>query len=220
MTKLNDNPDWLYLLRDFDNVYRRGSAGGSAVIRGHQRRVRDILSLAMKVNPGFATRAPEEKPVVRHLGRALDLASTGPLAGMARTIARVAPELTWEWGYERLGRNLGNRYAYCEVLGPKGPVVADSLIVGLVLFAPATTYPQHSHPDIEESCVSLGGAWSENDGAVYAPGSMILNRSGHEHRITIGDREPCLLAYAWIGPPDRLRNPDMKFSRAARKAGA
>jgi dimethylpropiothetin dethiomethylase len=217
MTKLNAHPDWLYLLRDFDNVYRRGSAGGSAIIRGHQRRVRDTLSLILKANPTLTPREPETKPVVDHLGRALDLASVGPLAGMARTIARLAGELTWEWGYERLGRDLGNRYAYCEFVGPRGPVAAESMIIGLVLFAPATTYPQPSHPEIEESYVSIGGAWSENDGAVYAPGSMILNRSGHEHRITVGDREPCLLAYAWIGPPARLANPDMKFSRHGRR---
>lgn len=217
MTTLATHPDWLYLLRDFDTVYRRGSAGGSAVIRSHQRRVRDALSQVLKSNPKFSPREPETKPVVKHLGRALDLASVGPLTSMTRTISRLTEDLTWEWGYQRLARDLGNRYAYCEFLGPNGPVVAETLILGLVLFAPGTTYPQHSHPEIEESYVSLGGAWSENDGAVYAPGSMILNRSGHEHRITIGDREPCLLLYAWIGPPERLAHPDMKFSRRGRR---
>lgn len=68
------------------------------------------------------------------------------------------------------------------------------MIISLVLIAPATTYPQHIHPGVEESYVFLGGAWSKDDGAVYAPGSMIFNSSGHEHRITISDREPCLLA--------------------------
>lgn len=36
-------------------------------------------------------------------------------------------------------------------------------------------YPQHSHTDIEESYISVAGAWSENDVAVYAPGSLIFN---------------------------------------------
>ena len=78
--------------------------------------------------------------------------------------------------------------------------------------APKTTYPQHSHHEIEESYISIAGAWSENDVAVHAPGSLILNRPGDEHRITTADREPCLLAYAWTGPGDRLNAPDMKFS--------
>lgn len=217
MTTLATHPDWLYLLREFDTIYRRGSAGGSGVIRGHQRRVRDTLSLILKSNPPVAPRKPESKPVVAHLGRALDLAVTGPLAGMSRTIERLTEDLTWEWGYDRISKDLARRYAYCDLLGPRGPVVDGRLILGLVLFAPGTTYPQHSHPGIEESYISLGGAWSENDTAVYAPGSLILNRPGDEHRITIGDREPCLLAYAWLGAPDRLAQPDMKFSRKGRR---
>ncbi|WP_370300673.1 dimethylsulfonioproprionate lyase family protein, partial [Pseudooceanicola sp.] len=77
---------------------------------------------------------------------------------------------------------------------------------------------QHSHSDIEESYVSVSGAWSENETAVFAPGSMILNRSGQEHRITTGEYDPCLLAYAWIGPEERLSAPGMRFS-ATRRAG-
>ena len=217
MVGLGDQPDWLYLLNEFDAVYRRGSAGGRGGIRGHQRRVRARLRLILRTQKDLTLRAPEDKPVLVHLGRALDLSSPGPLAGMARTVVRLKHLLTWEWGYQQISKDLAKRYAYCEVLGPQGPVVANSLILGLVLFAPGTTYPRHSHTDIEESYISLGGAWSENDGAVYAPGSLILNRPGHEHRITIGDREPCLLAYAWIGPPERLTEPGMKFSNKSRR---
>ena len=217
MQKISDNPDWLYLLREFDNIYRRGSAGGSAVIRRHQRVVRERLSQVLKSNPVLSFRDPEGKTVLAHLGRALDSAYGGPMAPMARVVERLKSTMTWEWGYEKLPNELSKRYAYAEILGPNGPVIADSLILGLVLFAPSTTYPQHSHTDIEESYVSISGAWSENDGAVYAPGSLILNRPGHEHRITIGDREPCLLAYAWVGPPERLAQPDMRFSRRTRR---
>ena len=107
---------------------------------------------------------------------------------------------------------LARRYAYCEVLGPRGPVRCERLILGFVLFAPDTTYPQHSHHDIEESYVSVAGSWSENDAAVYAPGSLILNGAGEEHRIATGRGDPCLLAYAWVGPPDALARPSMKLS--------
>lgn len=107
---------------------------------------------------------------------------------------------------------LSQRYAYCEILGPRGPVLAERIILGFVLFAPNTIYPQHSHEEIEESYISVAGAWSENDAAVYAPGSLILNRSGDEHRITTGDLEPCLLAYAWTGPEEALAAPGMTLS--------
>ncbi|MBM85100.1 MAG: dimethlysulfonioproprionate lyase DddL [Rhodospirillaceae bacterium] len=217
MNKVNDTPDWLYLLREFDNIYRRGSAGGSSVIRRHQRVVRERLSHALKSNPELVLQEHCEKPVLAHLGRALDAAYGGPMAPMARVIERLKGTMNWEWGYERLSNDLSKRYAYTELLGPKGSVVSDTLILGLVLFAPRTTYPQHSHADIEESYVSISGAWSENDAAVYAPGSLILNRPGHEHRITIGDRKPCFLAFAWVEPPDRLAQPAMKFAKQPRR---
>jgi len=34
------------------------------------------------------------------------------------------------------------------------------------------------------------------------------------HRITTADREPCLLAYCWVGTPEDLRHQEMAFSRA------
>jgi len=210
--RLLDHPNWLYLLREFDSLYRHGSAGGSAAIRGHRKRVRDRLSSAMARNPEMTERASQTKPVTAHLPRALDLGERGAMQGMARALREVRDQLTWEYGYERIPRALSQKYAYCEILGPQGPVKCDSLILGFVLFAPNTTYPQHSHSEIEESYISVSGAWSENNAAVFAPGSLILNRSGDEHRITTGDRDPCLLAYAWTGPEARLAKPGMKLS--------
>lgn len=218
--RLNDKPDWLYLLREFDSLYRYGSAGGSPAIRAHRKTVRDRLSAAMAANPEINERASDTKPVTAHLARALDLGERAAMQGMARALREVREALTWEYGYERISKTLSQKYAYCEVLGPKGPVPCENLILGFVLFAPNTTYPQHSHKEIEESYISISGAWSENNAAVFAPGSLILNRSGDEHRITTGDRDPCLLAYAWTGPKDRLTNPDMKLTgkRRARPA--
>ncbi|MCG6884448.1 MAG: dimethylsulfoniopropionate lyase [Silicimonas sp.] len=215
--RLSESPDWRYLLREVDAMYRRGSDGGSAAIRRHRRHVRERLSAVVEANSEMITRVPEEKPVCSYLGRALDNGQGGAMAAMARALARVASQLTWEYGYAKVPKALAEKYAYCELMGPQGPVPAERIILGLVLFAPKTTYPQHSHADIEESYISISGAWSENDLAVYAPGSLILNRAAHEHRITTGAEEPCLLAYAWTGFPERLSSPGMKFS-ARRKA--
>ena len=210
--RLADAPAWLYLLREFENLYRFGSAGGSKPIRRHRKAVRDRLSALITANPALVARAPGRKPVVDHLPRALDLGERTAMQGMARALRAVQDGLTWEYGYEKLSATLARKYAYCEVLGPQGPVPDDRLILGFVLFAPGTTYPQHAHAEIEESYISVAGDWSENNAAVYAPGSLILNVPGHEHRITTGDREPCLLAYAWTGPAERLVAPDMKLS--------
>ena len=212
MTRLGDVPNLTYLVRDFDVVYRQGSAGGSTVIRSHMRRVRETISDVLEENPPVVDRDPQPKPVVAHLPRALDLGARGVLAAMSRSIERVAPRLTWEYGYDKVRPSLAKKYAYCEIVGPQGPVVTPDVILGLVLFAPRTTYPQHAHREIEESYVAVAGAWSENDAAVHAPGSLILNRSHHEHRITTGISDPCLLAYAWLGPRERLCAPGMRFS--------
>lgn len=212
--KFLDVPEWVYLVREFDAVYRYGSAGGSRSIRSHRRRVRESISAVFETNPAVVDREPATLPVVAHLPRALDLGGRGAVDGLSRTLGPVVSKMTWEYGYERVPRPLVKKYAFCELVGPRGPVVSDAVILGLVLFAPRTTYPQHHHTGIEESYVSLAGSWSENDDAVYAPGSLILNRSEHEHRITTGDYEPSLLAYAWVGAAERLASPGMRFSRA------
>jgi dimethylpropiothetin dethiomethylase len=210
---LRDCPNWKYLLQEFDTLYRMGSSGGSSAIRSHRKRVRDQLSKAIKSNPVVLASNPASLPVTAHLPRALDLGERGAMQGMARALREVSSDLEWQYGYDKLPKNLVKKYAYCEVLGPRGPVPTDQLIIGFVLFAPATTYPQHSHTEIEESYISIAGSWSENNAAVFAPGSLILNTPGSKHRITTGDIDPCLLAYAWTGPTQRLISPDMNFSR-------
>ncbi len=210
--RLYDCPNWLYLLREFEAMYRYGSDGGSKLIRGHRRRVREMLTAIIDTNAAIMPRVPETKPVTEHLPRALDLGERGVMQSMARALARVSDKLTWEYGYQKVPRPLAKKYAFCDIAGPQGPIRSEKLVLGFVLFAPKTTYPQHSHTDIEESYISVAGAWSENDAAVYAPGSLIVNRPGDEHRITTGDHTPCLLAYAWAGSPERLAAPGMKFS--------
>lgn len=210
---IQDTPGWRYLLQEFDALYRIGSAGGSPIIRSHRKQVRDRLSQTLRSHTPVRERPAKSLPVTAHLSRALDLGERGAMQGMARALRDVAGQLEWEYGYQKVPKALVKKYAYCEVLGPRGPVLADNLIIGFVLFAPATTYPQHSHPDIEESYISVAGSWSENNAAVFAPGSLILNTPGSKHRITTGDRDPCLLAYAWVGTKDRLLAPDMTFKR-------
>ncbi|MAY47469.1 MAG: dimethlysulfonioproprionate lyase DddL [Rhodobacteraceae bacterium] len=217
--RLGDQPRWLYLLREFETLYRYGSAGGSKSIRSHRKKVRDALSSMIANNPPVLYRMPDSKPVTAHFSRALDLGERGSMQGMARALREVRSELCWQYGYAKLPRTLAQKYAFCEITGPMGPVQSERLVLGFVLFAPSTTYPQHSHNDIEESYISISGAWSENDAAVYSPGSLILNKPGDEHRITTGEPDPCLLAYAWIGSQERLAAPGMKLT-ATRKARA
>jgi dimethylpropiothetin dethiomethylase len=214
--RISESPDWLYLLREFYELYRYLPAGGSEVIRRHQRAAREAASRVMKADAPLVSEPPATLPVTAHLRRAFDEARPERTAPVVSAIEAVADRLIWRYGYEKLPKALERSYAYAELAGPNGPVETVEVIFGLVLFAPGCNYPAHAHDDIEESHVCLSGAVSENHQGVFAPGSLIFNPPGHTHRITVSDREPALLAYAWIGPEAALAGQKMKFSRPKR----
>jgi dimethylpropiothetin dethiomethylase len=215
--RLQDRPDWLYLLRDYYELYRRLSAGGSAKIRSHQKTVRDGISRVIKANAEVHEHDPVSKPVTAHWRRALDNGRMERHAPFIRALESVQAHLVWQYGYEKVPRGLERTYAYAELVGPTGPVITDEVILGLVLFAPGCTYPAHAHDGISESYICLSGAVSENDQGVYAPGSLIFNPPEQRHRITVADQNPALLCYAWTGARDKLANQKMVFSRGPKK---
>ena len=211
--QLSDCPNWVYILREFKDLYR-SNAGGSPKIRAHQRVVREAINRLMGSNPEMAWATPEAKPVTGHLRRALDNGRRETTESVCAAIDAVVPQLTWLYGYEKVPRGLSKKYAYAEIAGANGPVLSDGVILGLVLFAPKCTYPAHSHDGLTESYYTLSGSVSENDDGVWAPGSLVFNPPGRMHRITVSDREPALLAYAWHGPKEKLADQKMVFSRA------
>jgi dimethylpropiothetin dethiomethylase len=211
--RLNDIPDWIYLLREFYEIYRFLSSGGSNHIRAHQRAVREAISRVMSSNRQLVLGTGIQKPVTGHLRRALDEGRVERHSNIIRAIEAVQASIDWQYGYEKVPRGLKDKYAYAELCGPSGPVISEEVILGLVLFAPDCTYPSHAHDGITESYVCLSGAVSENHQGVYAPGSMIFNPPGQRHRITVSNREPALMAYAWVGPKDKLADQKMVFSR-------
>lgn len=211
--RLNDHPDWTYLLRDSYDLYRRLSAGGSAQIRSHQRTVRERINRVLKANAELHFCDPATKPVTRHFQRSLNNGRLERHAPFIRTLEAIQDTLVWQYGYEKVPRGLARKYAYAELAGPTGPVITTEIILGLVLFAPTCTYPAHAHDGITESYICLSGAVSENDQGVYAPGSLIFNPPEHLHRITVADHNPALLLYAWEGSPEKLASQKMVFTR-------
>ena len=213
---LSDLPDWLYLLHEYYAFYRDLSAGGSPVIRAHQRAVRTAVRSLIKANSPVRCVEAAQRPVTGHLRRALDQGRLERHASMIRALEAVQCDLRWEIGYRKPPPGLERKFAYAEIAGPSGPVQAENVIVGIVLFAPGCTYPAHAHSGISESYICLSGAVSENHQGVYGPGSMIFNQPGHTHRITVSDWEPALLAYAWSGSAEALRQHNFAFSRRRR----
>ncbi|WP_200808719.1 hypothetical protein [Tistlia consotensis] len=81
--RLHDCPDWLYLLREFDTLYRAGLAGGSRLIRSHRKRVRETLSAIIDADPAVASRGvPPPSP-------------WSPTCRAPSTWASAAPSATW-----------------------------------------------------------------------------------------------------------------------------
>ena len=214
---LSDRPAWGYLLRDFLEMYRIIPAGGSAKIRAHQRLVREKITAVLRADPPLRQTKGNARPVTTHLQRALDQGRGGAMSRVIRSIDGLSGQISWQYGYEKVPRGLDQKYAYAELLGPAGPVTSDQIILGLVLFAPGCIYPNHAHEGITESYICLSGAMSQNDQGVYVPGSMIFNAPGQMHRITVADLEPSLLAYAWVGPVEKLISQKMVFARKPRK---
>ncbi|MEL6767689.1 MAG: dimethylsulfonioproprionate lyase family protein, partial [Pseudomonadota bacterium] len=134
-------------------------------------------------------------------------------APLVRTLERLVPRLAWLYGYDKVPKGLVDRFAWAELAGPQGPVATEEVIIGLVLFAPGCTYPSHAHTGITESYFVLSGSVSQNDDGVFTPGSMLFNPPGRRHRITVGQRDPALLAYAWVGARDELAGQKLSFRK-------
>ncbi|MEM7056090.1 MAG: dimethylsulfonioproprionate lyase family protein [Pseudomonadota bacterium] len=216
MTKLADRPDWVYLLREVRELYRLSGAGGSTKIRSHQRVVREGISKILANGTETVATECDNKPVTVHLRRAMDNGRAGSTWPIIRALDAILPELSWLYGYEKVPRGLAKKYAFAEIAGQRGPIISPGLTLGLVLFGPKCTYPAHAHDGLTESYYVLSGSVSENDEGVWAPGSLIFNPPGRMHRITVSDREPALLAYAWHGPKEKLASQKMVFTRTAK----
>ena len=210
---LQELPDWRYLLQEFEELYRFVPAGGSDRIASHQRRTRDAINRILRTNAKVQLQYPARKPVTAHLRRALDEGRQTPMAPVLRALDAVKDHFSWQYGYEKVPKGLQNKYAYAEVAGINGPILADVIILVVVLSSPYCTYPAHAHQGITVCYLCLSGAVSENHQGVYVPGSMIFNPTDHLHRITVGKREPALLAYAWTGDKEDLHNQKMVFTR-------
>jgi len=216
--RLSDSPSLSYLIQEIDATYQRGSCGGSRVIRAHMSRVHSRLRRLFASDPAVDTKDYTAKtiPVTAHFPRAISSGFQGCTAPLLHALSQISGDLEWRYDYTqyRSGRNaLHNKMGWTELVGPKGMVKSNQIVVGFVLLAPNTTYPTHVHKDISESYVSLSGCWSENDTGVYMPGSLVFNPPGMPHKITTGTKDPCLLAYVWEGEPDALGLPQTSFCK-------
>ncbi|OWZ84354.1 dimethylsulfonioproprionate lyase family protein [Natranaerobius trueperi] len=157
-------------------------------------------------------RSKQTKPVCNYLENIFNnYQDDEPLLDYLKDLSHL---LTWEFGYDELPDNLKERYAFAELLGPRGMVISDELILGLVLLAPNTYYPRHRHPNITETYICLYGSCSidlQNQRNVLQKNDYLFVPKGNLHAIFSDKDNPCLLAYAWTSDAKTLKTNQMKL---------
>ncbi len=145
---------------------------------------------------------PAGLPVLAWLSRTRSCAVPGTQA-LVDAIAAMGASLPWGQSYAAadFGVDFQTRYGFMELIGPRGPFVADDIACGLLLFAPEMEYPQHRH-EAEEIYLVLAGtaAWraGTKDYATVPPGGVLHRRSWVPHATRMG-AEPMLALYLWRG---------------------
>ncbi|MCX5512552.1 hypothetical protein C3941_04345 [Kaistia algarum] len=136
------------------------------------------------------------------LAPALSAARSGPERELAGTIAILADELRWTFGYAPDPRRptLSDAIGFADILGKSSLLPASGIVAGLTLIAPHTYYPLHIHPAVELYLVLSGTAeWTAGSTiAAQPPGTLILHPSDLPHAMRTG-HEPLLALFTWSG---------------------
>jgi hypothetical protein len=152
--------------------------------------------------PATRPAPPATLPVLAWLPQARVCAGPETQA-LVDAVAELADTLPWgqNYGAADFGAAFQARYGFMELIGPRGPFVAEEIACGLLMFAPDTEYPQHRH-EAEEIYVVLAGRaeWraGAEDYAIAAPGAVLHRRPWSPHATRMGS-EPMLALYLWRG---------------------
>jgi dimethylpropiothetin dethiomethylase len=201
---------WYRLLAGFYSGYENISCGGNNTIKQHKARILQRLQYYTH-HVDLELVEPEQKPVCKYLTQAIKNGMESWYLPILPAIGHMKKHLKWEYGYNHLPGNLKEKYAYTEVLGPRGPFIDKDLILGLLLLAPSAEYPKHKHPGIEESYLCLAGSVAYNDVGVFSTNTLIYVPPGETHQLSSDTEEPVLLAYAWLADQKTLKNASMEW---------
>lgn len=112
--------------------------------------------------------------------------------------------LEWSSHYERspLTESFIDGLALAQIVGPRGLLHSEDVIVGIFCFAPGFEYPEHGHA-AEEVYLLLSGDADFRQGAngswnQISPRDMVLHTSNQPHGIRTF-RLPAVGLYSWYG---------------------
>lgn len=161
---------------------------------------------------GLTMPEPSSRPVVDdHLETACG--ASGHWSGIAAEVAKAVLEerdtLRWEVDYEAYEDEpdmaaLRRQFAWCQLIGPGGPLPCDRVAVGLSIQGPDILYPMHAHKAVEIYW-TIGGTADWKRGLEpwerRAPGDAFVHESGVRHAMNT-DAEPMLAVWAWTSALD------------------
>jgi quercetin dioxygenase-like cupin family protein len=145
-------------------------------------------------------------PILAQLPAALG-AARDAVPDLADPLAEMLPALSWTQNpnYRRHPPSSGflARYGYAQLAGPSNIptlVAKEDLALGVLMLAPGTVYPAHSHPAEEVYLPLVPARWQrgEEGWRDRRAGDLIHHPSGMVHATQAGEA-PLLALYLWLG---------------------
>lgn len=144
---------------------------------------------------------PHQQPVVDWLGR-IGINEPAPdKPSLLTQLQSISAALTWSQSYtrEQISARFLARYAWTELVGPRGPIANNRLVCGFLLLGPEIEYPQHAHAP-EELYVPLteGSQWQmgSDDWTDRAADRAIYHAPWITHAMRTG-QQPMVAVYLW-----------------------
>ncbi len=149
-------------------------------------------------------REPHTLNCLRHLDRALELATPGAKL-LVRWLAEHRGDLHWGQTYSQsdFGRGFIDNYGWLEVFGTRGHFANDEVAAGVLILGPEIVYPDHHHIAEEIYIPLTGGAeWRMGEAGFRKreAGEVVHHASNVSHAMRTAN-EPLLALYIWRGGP-------------------
>ncbi|MHA1599863.1 MAG: dimethylsulfonioproprionate lyase family protein [Alphaproteobacteria bacterium] len=165
---------------------------------GHTTAQRVASNLANIPEYGFSKKFPPV-PSLQYLDAALSQPGAHPIV---HEIVTLVNHLPWEVidPEVALPRKVAE-HAFCQIAGPDGLLVDDTIRMGVFLQSPEVFYPPHSHNAEEVYFVLSGTAlWQQDSGSLvqHSPGTFIHHVPNQPHAMHT-QKEALLAIWGWSG---------------------
>lgn len=156
--------------------------------------------LPQRADPRRAV-TPHRQPVVDYLDNAAYEHGNQTSNTVLSQLQAMSPRLAWAQSYSRaqVSERFLARYAWAELVGPRGPIASHTLVCGFLLLGPDIEYPEHAHAP-EELYIPLtpGSQWRKDAGPWRARASheVIHHPPWVSHAMRTGT-QPMVALYLW-----------------------